>query len=81
MANVWEKGDSLSQALDLPVGRYYADFGFLVEQSVEPHQLQEAVEAVNKSDQDGSFVSQSQTLVFAQEKGLAFDSWAPIRLM
>lgn len=82
MATTWKGGGTLDDALSLPLGRYCANFGFWVDQSVEPQHVQHAVDAINENVEHGAmtFVSQAQIIVKAQEENLAFADWAELNL-
>ncbi len=74
---VWNSQvNTIEQALDLPKGSYAADFGFLVQQSVDPNHVLEAAQAVKDSGEPITVATQAKLMVVAQEKGLAFTTWA-----
>ena len=73
---IWTQNDSIEAALNLPEGRYAADFGFLVQQSVSPDNVIEAAQAFKESGKEVMVASQSALLVKAQEEGIAFQDWA-----
>lgn len=66
--------------MQMPKGRIAADFGFLVEQSVEPHWTLAAAEFVIAQKFESNFASQAQLCVAAQELGCPFfETFAPLR--
>lgn len=74
---VWDsKINNAAQSLELPEGRYAADFGFLVEQSVNPDYVLGAAQSIIESGESVTVASQAKLMVLAQEKGLAFTDWA-----
>jgi hypothetical protein len=77
---VWTQDNTVQEALQLPVGSYAADFGFLVQQSVNPKHVLEAAQAFKESNTEVMVASQAGLLVKAQEAGLAFETWAPIKV-
>ena len=77
---VWTQDNTVQEALQLPVGSYAADFGFLVQQSVNPEHVLEAAQAFKTSGNDIVVASQAGLMVKAQETGIAFQSWAPIKV-
>jgi hypothetical protein len=75
--NVWDSTiHSSEQALELPQGSYAADFGFLVEQSVNPDHVLEAAQAIKNAECDVKAATQAKVMFLAQDKGLAFTDWA-----
>ena len=80
--NVWKSTDnSPEQALDLPKGSFAADFGFLVQQSVEPDHVLEAALALVETGKSVVAASQAKIIVAAQENGVAFTDWAPLKMI
>ena len=73
---VWNQSNSVEEAFELPEGRYGADFGFVVEQSISPHHVLEAATAIKESGKACTVASQAQLIVKAQEMGVAFTDWA-----
>lgn len=67
-----------ADALTLPAGRYAANLGFLVEQSVNPEHVLEAATALLGSNQEFAVASQTGVIVKAQKMGVAFGEWLPL---
>lgn len=80
---VWNSlNNSAKEALELHEGRYAADFGGLgIEQSVEPDTVFEAAEALVNAGIEVKAASQAKVIVLAQEHEVAFDDWAPLRMI
>ena len=76
----WNQTNTVEQALELPTGSYYANFGFLVLQSVKPEHVLEAAAAIKESGLEITVASQAGLIVKAQENELAFESWAELKL-
>ena len=76
---MFTQNSSIESVNQLPVGRYAADFGFLVEQSVNPENVLIAAQALLNSKQEFVVASQAGLLVKAQQMGLAFEDWAPLK--
>ena len=75
------KKNSLEEALELPKGRYVADFGGLrVDQSVELDTVVEAAQAILDSGQEITVASQAKLICKAQELELAFQDWAELSM-
>jgi len=73
----WTTQDDLEAALQLPVGRWYANvFGMNVEQSVETRYLNEAINGLQNASIDIEAFSQAEIIVMAENKNVAFQSWA-----
>lgn len=72
---------TVQDALKLPVGKYCANFGFYVEQSVEPDHVLQAAQALLNSGESFAVASQAGVIVKAQELTDAFDTWAPLILV
>ena len=78
---VWKSTENKSiDALELPTGRYAANFGFLCEQSVSPDQTLTAAEAIIESGNEVVAVSQAGLICKAQELEVAFTDWAPLHV-
>lgn len=74
--------NTVEEALSLPEGSYVADFdGMLMEQTVRPHHVVTAVNALKENQIDTTFASQSAILVEAQKRQLAFQEWFPLKLL
>ena len=75
---VWDSSKhDYNDALDLPEGRFYADFGIKVEQSVSPETLNETI---NELKEKGIVIiarTQAAILVNAQINGLLQD-WSKL---
>lgn len=69
------------QSLEIPKGRYVADFGILIEQTVNPNDVLLAAKALIKAETKVKAATQSKILVAAQESGVAFSNWAEIKTM
>ena len=79
--SVWNSlQNTANEALNLPKGSFAADFGFLVEQSVSPGMVIEAVTELREKQIDITVASQSGILVKAKEEGLLED-WAELVLL
>lgn len=74
----WTQKNTVEEALALPEGRYSANFGFHVEQRVQPEHTAEAAEAFIGAGKEVKFYSQAQLIVEAQNQELCFQTWAPI---
>jgi hypothetical protein len=81
MAKVWTQDMPVDAALSLPEGRFAADFGFFVQQSVNPDHVLMAAQAIKDSKQIVVTASQAGVLVKDSELGLMPDSWAPLKLI
>lgn len=80
--NTWNsKENKPAEILSLPEGRIAADFGFLVEQSISPDNVLDAAIAVCEAELDLTVATQAKLMVLAQEHELAFQTWAPLKLM
>jgi hypothetical protein len=78
---IWESNqNTLAEALELPEGRYVADFGINIEQSVEPHHTLEAAKAFVDNGIEIIVASQAQLIVEAQKNQIAFQDWAPLKV-
>lgn len=77
---VWTQNNTVEEALSLPEGRYCADFGFKVEQSVEPDHVLLAAQAIIDNKIQCTVASQAAIIVKAKQAGVAFDSWAELSL-
>lgn len=76
---VWNsKKNTAEEALNLPKGRYCADVGFNVEQSVQPDYTLEAAQALIDSGVDKTVASQAKLYVVAQESGVYFQDWGKL---
>ena len=78
---VWTQSNSSEEALSLPKGTYCANFGFLVQQSVEPDYVLMAAQAIIDNNIQCTAASQAAIIVQAQQSGVAFESWAELRLI
>ena len=77
---VWDSSKhDYNDALDLPEGRYYADFGFNVEQSVSLESLAKVIDELKEKGIVITARTQAAILVNAQLNGLLQD-WARIRM-
>ena len=56
---IWTQDSTIAQALGLPEGRYAANFGFLVQQSVSPEHTMLAAQAIKQSGQSVMVVTQA----------------------
>ncbi len=74
----WSKHD-YNDALDLPEGRYYADFGFAVEQSISLESLAQVIDELKEKGILITAKTQAAILVNAQQNGL-LDNWARLSL-
>jgi hypothetical protein len=73
---VWDSSKhDYNDALDLPKGRFYADFGFNVEQSVSLDSLAKVIDELKEKGVVITARSQAAILVNAQLNGLLQD-WA-----
>lgn len=73
---VWNSlKNTAEDALSLPEGSFAADFGFLVEQSVNPETILTTVTELKEKQIEIIAASQSGILVKAQENGL-LSNWA-----
>ena len=79
-SNVWTIEQDAESALNLKEGSYAANFGFLCEQSVIPEHVIEAAEAFKKAGCGRKVYSQAGLIVAAQEEGLCFGSWSPLKI-
>lgn len=81
MAKTWNPIQGKAEgALDLLEGRYAADIGFMVEQSVQSDHVLEAAQALADAKTNKVFASQAGVIVKAQELGLAFQDWGKLTL-
>ena len=78
---LWTNEKTIEDALTLPEGRYCADFGIRIEQSVAPDRVIEAAQAIKNAGVQVTVATQAAILVKAQELGVAFTDWAPLKLM
>jgi hypothetical protein len=79
--NIWTQNDSVEKALELPKGRYAANFGFWVEQSVNPEYVLIASQSIVDNKIQCTVASQAGLIVKAQQAGVAFSDWAELRVM
>jgi hypothetical protein len=80
MIKTWNsQTNTIEEALDLPKGSYAANFGFLVEQSVNPEHVLEAAEAIKNHEINAIVASQAGLICKAQELGVAFQDWAELK--
>ncbi len=78
---VWNSlKNTVDEALALPKGRFAADFGFWVEQSVSPDKVLDVVTELQEKQISITAVSQAGILVKAQENGL-LGEWGKIIIM
>ena len=73
---IWTQNNTIEEALSLPEGSYAADFGFLVQQSVNPDHVLIAAQAIKENNIECTVASQAGLLVKAQESKVAFTDWA-----
>lgn len=78
---VWTQNNSVEEALSLPEGTYCANFGFLVQQSVEPDYVLMAAQAIIDNNIQCTVASQAAIIVKAKQAGVAFDTWAELSLI
>lgn len=78
---VWTQDNSAGEALSLPKGTYCANFGFLVQQSVEPDYVLQAAQAIIDNNIQIKAASQAAIIVKAKQAGVAFDTWAELSLI
>lgn len=78
---IWTQENTVAEALELPLGCYAADLGFLCQQSVSPDDVLTAAQAFKDSETPVTVASQSALLVKAQEQGLALTDWAKLVLV
>ena len=78
---VWTQNNSVEEAFSLPEGTYYANFGFLVQQSVEPDHVLMAAQAIIDNNIQCTAASQAAIIVKAKQSGVAFDTWAELNLI
>jgi hypothetical protein len=77
---VWDSSKhDYNDALDLPKGRLYADFGFFVEQSVCLDTLAKVINQLKERDIAITATTQAGILVNAQQNGL-LENWAKLSL-
>ncbi len=77
---IWNsKTNTVEDAFNLPQGRYAANFGFLVEQSVNPEHVLDAASSIKESGLDCLAASQAGLICKAQELGVAFQDWAELK--
>lgn len=78
MTKTWNSlTNTVDDALNLPKGRFAADFGFHVEQSVNLEDLLSVVSELKEKQINITTATQSGILVKAQEQGLLSD-WAKL---
>jgi hypothetical protein len=77
---VWTQNNTVEEALSLPKGRYCADFGFRVEQSVEPDHVLLAAQALIDGNIQVTVASQAAIIVKAKQAGVAFENWAELSM-
>jgi hypothetical protein len=78
---IFTQDSAVQDAFKLPKGKYCADFGFYVEQGVEPDHVLQAAQALLSSGESFAVASQAGVIVKAQELTDAFDGWAPLILV
>lgn len=78
---VWTQSNSSEEALSLPKGAYCANFGFWVQQSVEPDHVIVAAQAIIDNNIQCVAASQAAIIVKAKQAGVAFQAWAELSLM
>ena len=78
---MFNNNSSLEDLFNLPEGRYVANMGFFVEQSVSPDYVGQAGSALLASEKEFQVFSQAGAIVKAQELGVAFDSWLPLKVI
>lgn len=64
------------QALELPTGRLAANFGFLIEQTVEPKNVFDAATALKEAGVNKKLFTQADVMVEAQKQGVWGTDWA-----
>lgn len=80
---IWTQNNSVEDALNLPEGSYAVNLGFWIQQSVEPRHTAEAAKAILKVCQENGETyegyTQSELIVDAQNRGIAFSDWGELR--
>jgi len=92
---IWTQSGTIAEALGLPEGRYAADVwveqganpehtyaadvGLWVEQDVDPEHTMIAANAIKNSGEEVMVATQAGLIVKAQELGVAFTDWCPLR--
>jgi hypothetical protein len=79
--NIWTENNTVEEALNLSKGRYAANYGFFVEQSVSPALVLLAAQAIVDNKISCTIASQAGIIVKAQEAGVAFKDLSELRLM
>jgi hypothetical protein len=79
MINVWDSTiNSAEEALSLPEGKYISGIG--IEQQVERETTLEAATAIINGGLQVKAATQARIIVKAQERGVAFQDWTPLRM-
>lgn len=77
---VWTQNNTVEEALSLPEGRYCADFGFRIAQSVERDHVLLAAQALIDNKIQTTVASQAGIIVKARQAGVAFEDWAELSM-
>lgn len=77
---VFTKDSKPADALNLKEGRIAADFGFLVQQSIDAQNVFDAATALVESGKEFKpCVTQAAVMIQAQETGVCFTDWARLQ--
>lgn len=79
--NIWTENNTVEEALNLREGTYCADFGFLVQQSVDSYHVILAAQAIIDNKISCTVASQAEIIVKAKQAGVAFKDWAELKIV